>query len=117
MLQHLFLKIHGGCGCDYCLGRCYDRPPILCTPHKSHGVITDRTIKETGLTLKLLFHGSHEPIGAILPTARGGVRRDRRWVRCSGRQPVPESIVAQGAANEHFARFDRGREFQNRYDF
>jgi hypothetical protein len=64
MLHHLFLKIDGRRGCDYCMGRRYDRPPILCTPHKSHIVITDRTMKEIGLTPKRLFHGSHEPIGA-----------------------------------------------------
>jgi RHS repeat-associated protein len=33
------------------------------------------------LTLELLFHGSREPIGAILPTARGAVRRNRGWVK------------------------------------
>src|ERR1022692_4516026 len=99
------------------MGRGYDRPSILGTAHKSHAVITERTIKETSLPPKRLFHGSHKPIGTILPPAGGGVCRDRRWIRKLGRQPVPESIVAQGAANEHFAGFDRSGEFQNRHDF
>jgi len=57
------------------------------------------------------------PLNILVPPAGSGVCRDRRWIRKFGRQPVPKSIVAQGAANEHFAGFDRGGQLQNRHDF
>ena len=63
------------------MGWRYDRPSILGTAHKSHAVITERTIKEASLPPKRLFHGSYKPIGAILPPVCGGVCRDRRRVR------------------------------------
>ncbi len=98
------------------MGRGDNRTPVLGQAHEPHAVLIQRTIQKARLAGQGLFHRPNEPIGALLPPAGGCVGVNCRRLGGLRRQPIPESIVAHGAADEHLARLDCRCEFQNGYD-